>query len=112
MHNPSRQLLLDSILQLVEQARPLVEAVAKRDRDLASQIRRALSSVALNAAEAFGNSAGNTRLRMQSALGSFYEARAGLRVAAGWRYIPPEECAALLAANDQLGARLYTLAHR
>jgi four helix bundle protein len=112
MHSPSRQLLLDSVLQLVEQARPLVEAVAKRDRDLASQVRRALNSVALNVAEALGNGGGNTRLRLQSALGSLYEARAGLRVAAAWRYITPEASAEVLAANDQLGARLYTLAHR
>jgi four helix bundle protein len=112
MHSPSRQLLLDAVLQLVEQARPLVEALAKRDRDLASQVRRALNGVALNVAEALGSSGGNTRLRLQSALGSLYEARAGLRAAAAWRYITPEACAEVLAANDRLGARLYGLARR
>jgi hypothetical protein len=39
--------LLDHVLLIIERARPLVEAVARRDRDLASQTRRALSSVAL-----------------------------------------------------------------
>ena len=112
MHTPSRQLLLDSILQLIEQARPLVEAMAKRDRDLASQVRRALSSVALNVGEAVGNTAGNSRLRFQSALGSLYEARAGLRVAVAWGYTSPAACAEVLAGSDRLGARLYGLARR
>jgi four helix bundle protein len=112
MHNPSRQLLLDSVLQLVELARPLVEAVAKRDRDLASQVRRALNSLALNVAEGVGNCGGNSRLRFQSALGSLYEARAGLRVAAAWGYIPIRACNDVLAGSDRLGARLYGLARR
>jgi four helix bundle protein len=112
MHSPSQQLLLDSVLQLVAQARPLVEAIGRRDRVLASQVRQALSSVALNVGEAVGNSGGNSRLRFQSALGSLYEARAGLRVAVAWGYISAELCAKVLAANDRLGARLYGLARR
>src|SRR5688572_31591033 len=76
MHSPSHQLLLDCVLHLVEQARPLVDAIAKRDRDLASQVRRALNGVALNVAEALGNGGGNTRLRVQSALGSLRSLRA------------------------------------
>jgi four helix bundle protein len=112
MHSPSRQLLLDSVLQLIEQARPLVEATAKRDRDLASQVRRALNSVALNVGEAIGNSAGNSRLRFQSALGSLYEARGGLRAAAAWGYVSPASCTEVLAGSDRLGAPLYGLARR
>jgi four helix bundle protein len=112
MHSPSQPLLLDSVLQLIELARPLVEAVAKRDRDLASQVRQALSSVALNLGEGLGNTAGNSRQRFQSALGSLYEARAGLRVAAAWGYVSAAGCAEVLAGSDRLGARLYGLARR
>jgi four helix bundle protein len=112
MHSPSRQLLLDSVLQLIERARPLVDAIAKRDRDLASQVRQALSSVALNVGEGVGNTAGNSRLRYQSALGSLYEARAGLRVAAAWGYVPTATCAEILVSSDRLGARLYGIARR
>jgi four helix bundle protein len=112
MHSPSRQLLLDSVLQFVESARPLVEAVAKRDRDLASQVRQALNSVGLNLAEGVGNCAGNSRLRFQSALGSLYEVRAGLRLAAAWGYIPAKACAEVVDGSDRLGARLYGLARR
>jgi four helix bundle protein len=112
MHSPSRQLLLDCVIQLVASARPLVEAIAKRDRDLASQVRQALSSVGLNVAEGIGNCAGNSRLRFQSALGSLYEVRAGLRIAAAWGYIPGKACAEVVAGSDRLGARLYGLARR
>src|SRR6185295_20305042 len=70
MHNPLRQQLLDQVLHVIAQARPLVAAVARRDRDLASQIRRALSSVALNLSEGFGSASGNARLRFESARGS------------------------------------------
>jgi four helix bundle protein len=68
--------------------------------------------VALNVGEGIGNSAGNSRLRFESALGSLYEARAGLRVAAAWGYISAAECAEVLAGSDRIGARLYGLARR
>ena len=109
MHSPLRQQLLEQVLHVIEQARPLVEAVARRDRDLGSQIRRALSSVALNLCEGFGSAAGNARLR---ARGSLYEAQAGLRVAAAWGYLSADDCAATLAAIDRLGARVFGLSRR
>jgi four helix bundle protein len=112
MHSPLRQQLLEQVLHVIEQARPLVEAVARRDRDLGSQIRRALSSVALNLCEGFGSAAGNARLRFESARGSLYEAQAGLRVATAWGYLSAEDCAAALAAIDRLGARVFGLSRR
>ena len=56
------------------------------------------SPVALNAAEAQGNSAGNSRTRFESALGSLYEAQAGLRLAVAWGYFSQA------AANEALAA--------
>lgn len=53
----------------IQVARPLVDAVGRRDRDLASQIRRALSSVALNVGEGIGHAA--------ETLGSGSRVRAG-----------------------------------
>ena len=73
--------------------RPLVETIARRDRDLGSQIRRALSSVGLNLTEGFGSAAGNGRLRFERARGSLYEAQAGLRLAVAWGYVPTQDCA-------------------
>jgi four helix bundle protein len=112
MHSPLRQLILEQVLQVIEQARPWVEAIARRDRDLGSQIRRALSSVALNVAEGFGSAAGNARLRFESARGSLYEGQAGLRVGVAWGYLSSEQCAPLLSAMDQIGARLFGLIRR
>jgi four helix bundle protein len=112
MHNPLRQQFLDQVLHIIEQARPLVAAVARRDRDLGSQIRRALSSVGLNLSEGFGSAAGNARLRFESARGSLYEAQAGLRLAVAWGYVSAQACAPVLGAIDRLGARVFGLSRR
>lgn len=109
MHNPLRQQLLEQTLRIIEQARPLVEAIARRDRDLGSQIRRALSSVGLNLSEGFGSAAGNARLRFESARGSLYESQAGLRIAVAWGYVTAENAAPLLESIDRLGARVFGL---
>ena len=84
MHNPQSTSILEHALQIATLARSLVEAIQRRDRDLASQVRRAVSSIALNAAEAQGNAGGNTRVRLESALGSLYESQAGIRLAIAW----------------------------
>ena len=112
MHSPLRQQLLDQVLHIIEHARPLVDAVARRDRDLGSQIRRALSSVGLNLSEGFGSAAGNARLRFESARGSLYEAQAGLRMAVAWGYLSAQECTPVLGAIDRLGSRVFGLSRR
>ena len=108
MHTPLRQQLLQQALSIIELARPLVEAIARRDRDLASQLRRALSSTALNLAEGFGTRAGNARLRFETALGSLYEAQAALRVAAAWGFVQKQRAAAVVQL-DRLGGRVFGL---
>lgn len=112
MNTPLQLQLMDQILYIIELARPAVTSIAKRDRDLASQIRNALSSVALNTGEGCGAASGNARLRFESARGSLYEAVAGLRIAAAWGYIPVTACTPALQAIDRLGARLFGLSRR
>jgi len=112
MHIPLRQQILEQVLQLIELARPLVVSVSRRDRDLASQIRRALSSVALNLSEGFGSQAGNGRLRFESARGSLYEAQAGIRVAIAWGYLSAPDAVPALEALDRLGGRVFGLTRR
>jgi hypothetical protein len=63
---PLRQEILNHTFTVIALVRPIVEAVARRDRDLASQIRRAMSSVGLNLAEAFGTAGENARLRFET----------------------------------------------
>ncbi len=112
MHSPLRQQLLEQVLHVIELGRPLVVAMGRRDRDLASQVRRALSSVGLNVAEGFGSAAGNARLRFESARGSLYETEAGLRLAIAWGYVSAAEAGPALAAIDRLGARVFGLSRR
>ena len=112
MNTTLRQQLLEKITTSIQHARPLVEAIERRDRDLGSQLRRALSSIALNVAEAFGRQAGNARLSFRRALGELYEARAALQVAAAWVYVAEEQVQPLATELATLGARLYGLSRR
>ena len=116
MHNPNGTLvvrpflsvtILEHALEIAMLARPLVEAIQRKDRDLASQVRRAINSVALNAAEAQGNAGGNTRMRLESALGSVYEARTGIRLAIAWGYFSLATADEVLTSLHRLGGRVF-----
>ena len=109
MNTTFRFQLVHHVTALISLARPLVEAIHRADRDLASQVRRALSSTGLNIAEAFGNDAGNARLRFRTARGSLYEAQAGIQIAIAWGHIAEEQAQATLELLDSLGARVYEL---
>ena len=77
----------DVMLDVIRQLRPIVGEIERRDRDLASQLRRAASSVALNLAEGSGSHAGNRTQRYRTALGSARESLSCLRTAEAWGYI-------------------------
>jgi four helix bundle protein len=112
MHKPIRYEVLEEVLSVVALSRPIVDTIQRKDRDLASQLRRAVSSIALNTAEGFGTAAGNGRLRFETARGSLYEAQAGIRVGIAWGYLAEEQCAGVLAAIDHLGGRIFGLSRR
>src|SRR5512145_2750392 len=102
---PLSSTLLEHAVTVAELARPLVEAIQRKDRDLASQVRRAVNCIALNVAEAHGAARSNSRVRFETALGSLYESRAGLRLALAWGYFSQNSAAAELRALDGLAAR-------
>ena len=104
--------VVEHSLAVVTLARVLVEAVQRKDRDLASQLRRALSSIALNLSEGFGASGGNARVRFQTALGSLNEAVTAIRIAISWGYVPNNAAAPLLESMRQLGGRIHGLVRR
>jgi four helix bundle protein len=111
MRTPLRKEILDHVFHVIELVRPIVEAIGRRDRDLASQVRRAMSSVGLNLA-AFGTASGNARLRFETARGSLYEAQAGIGIAIAWGFVSEADAAAALEAIDGLGARVFGLSRR
>jgi four helix bundle protein len=99
-------------LDVVGELGPLVEAVQRRDRKLADQLRRAAQSVVLNIAEARGNRDGNARLRFSTACGSAKETRAALTIASAWGYIDARRVAPLDKELDEVCAITWVLGKR
>lgn len=88
---------------------PAPMSVALRDADLARQMRRAASSIALNTAEGAGNDGGHRRERFRTALGSAKETRSCLEVAAALDYVALDS--AMIDRLDRIAGTLYRLGH-
>ncbi|MDX2093456.1 MAG: four helix bundle protein [Kofleriaceae bacterium] len=101
-----RLLAFDLALSLIHSLRPTLEALRRHDAPLAKQLRTALASVALNAAEALGRTGGDRPHLFRIALGSLREVNAVLDVAIAFGYLAE---APLAAERDRLGGLLYGL---
>jgi four helix bundle protein len=75
------------ILEVLRELRPVVAAIEAHDRDLARQLRRAATSVALNCGEGSGSHGGTRRERYRNALGSARETGACLDAAMALGYV-------------------------
>jgi four helix bundle protein len=75
------------IIEVLRLLRPLIALVARHDRDLTDQLRRAAASIALNVAEGSGSSGGTRQQRYRTALGSARETGACLDVALALGYV-------------------------
>jgi four helix bundle protein len=75
------------ILELLKELAPAMAEIETHDRDLARQLRRAATSIALNAAEGSGCSGGTRRERYRNALGSARETGACLDAAMAIGYV-------------------------
>jgi four helix bundle protein len=91
---------------------PVVAKIQRFDRDLADQLRRALSSIALNTAEGNRSQGGHRVARFSTAAGSTSESRAALRVAMAWGYVGASEVEAGDARLDRVAAMLHRLGAR
>ena len=93
------------VIGVLRGLRPLVAKIEEHDRDLARQLRRAASSIALNLQEGSGSRGGTRRERYLNALGSARETGACLDVALALGYVA-EIDKALLDALDHVRATL------
>jgi four helix bundle protein len=75
------------VLEVLRGLRPVMAAIEAHDRDLARQLRRASTSVALNTSEASGSHGGTRRERYRNALGSARETGACLDAAIALGYV-------------------------
>jgi len=103
--------IYEVILAMAGDAAGIAERIARRDSDLARQMRRAMHSVALNVAEGMGNQGGTKRQRYASALGSAREVLACVQVAQAMRYIDNVD-ARTLDRMDHVIATLGRLVYR
>jgi four helix bundle protein len=104
--------VLDFAIEAIEVLAPVVARIRCDDRDLADQLRRALSSVALNLAEGNRSQGGHRIARFCTAAGSNAESRAALRVAVAWGYVQARDIEAGEARLDRIAAMLYGLGAR
>jgi four helix bundle protein len=100
--------VLEIALQAIGELQPIVGRIRRLDRDLSDQLRRALSSVALNIGEGNRSDGGHRTTRFSSAAGSASEARVALRVAAAWGYLRSGE----IERGDELLDRVLAMLHR
>src|SRR5208282_2683857 len=65
--HPSRFLVLDLAIHAIEVQKPTVARIRHQDRDLGEQLRRALTSIALNVAEGNRSQGGHRIARFSTA---------------------------------------------
>src|SRR5579864_9288573 len=97
-----------TIIDFLRELRPLISQIETHDRDLARQLKRAASSIALNTSEASGCNGGTRRERYRNALGSARETGACLDVALALGYVNQVD-ANLLDALDHIRATLFRI---
>ena len=97
-------------IELVSCLRVPVAQIGRHDRDLASQVRRAASSVALNLGESEGRFGTDRTHSIRIAAGSACEVQCALRVAVAWGYLEPASVAPALQLLHRLGGMLWRLA--
>ena len=89
----------------------IANEVARKDGDLANQLRRAMSSAALNISEGSGSQGKNRNARYFNALGSALEVSTALQVAVAFGYVGSVD-EALFDELDRIRATLYRVLHR
>ena len=110
--SPSRFIALERAIELIDALREPVETIGQRDGDLARQIRRAASSVALNLGEGRRRFGKDRAHHFRIASCSADEVRVALRVAVAWGHVEEGATQRAAACLDELGAMLWRLTER
>ena len=79
--------IYQTTIQLIRDLQKVLVEIARKDADLARQMKRALASVALNISEGEHRRDGNGRARFATAMGSANEVRSCLEVAKAFGYV-------------------------
>ncbi len=98
-------------LEIIKSLKPIVRRIEMRDRNLADQLKRAATSIALNVSEGAHAKGGNRKVHFHTAAGSANESRAALRVASAWGYVEEREMNAVQDKLDHCVAVLWKLTH-
>src|SRR5689334_18103435 len=99
-------------LLVVARVYRLAKRIQRDDKDLARQMRRAVSSGALNMSEGMHGRGGNSSARFADAMGSARETRACLHVCLAAKYVVQAEVEADLDRIDYVVASLYRLCNK
>jgi four helix bundle protein len=98
-------------LEAIQALKPIVRSISAHDRNLADQLKRAATSMALNVSESSYTKGGNRKAQLHIAAGSANESRAALRVACAWGYVDEGDTAQAEAKLDHCVAVLWKLTH-
>ena len=96
-------------LELVQELRPILEALKNQDANLADQLQRAATSVVLNLAEGQRRQKGNKHRAYEIAHGEAREVLGGLDCALAWGWIAQDSAAR--AKCDRLLGLCWGLTH-
>ena len=89
-------------LDVAHQAVRFIKTISTNDKNLADQLRRAVTSVPLNLAEGSGSRGGNRRQRYLTALGSAREVVACIEVGRAMGYVQDIDDTAIRGNLDQV----------
>ena len=90
-------------IQLCRDCVPFIAKIGEHDRNLADQLRRAVTSIALNIAESDGQAGGHRRQGRLTALGSAREVHACLEIGEALAYVGTMPAAMQARLNQVLG---------
>jgi four helix bundle protein len=96
------------VLEVVREVRPVIEEIERKDPDLARQMRRATSSVALNVSEGMYSRGKNRGARYHTAMGSMRETLSCIEVSMALGYVRGVD-PSLLGRIDHVLGTLFKL---